>query len=209
MEILDSHTIRLWTAQFVIVLFLVGGLFVFAVGAGLIVWDAGMQRIFAALNRWVSTRRALRPLDVPHDTTRIMHRYRRWLAAFFVVGACYSMYGLGISYNERGFISILGMQAWPSYFAAWLAESARWILLLGNAIAIAAGIMLAFSPDKLAALESKGGKWFSDRQIAKGADTMNDPLDKLVSAHPRAAGWFFALAGVVMMGDFGVMWYRL
>jgi hypothetical protein len=209
MEFFDSNTFRPWAAQFLIVLFLVGGAFVFAVGTGLVVSNAGMQRIFARLNRWVSTRRVLRPLEIPHDTTQFVRKYRRWIGAFFIVGACYAIYGLVASYNERAFVSMLDMQTWPRYFAAWLAESARWILLLGNAAAIVAGIMLELAPDKLAALETKGGHWFSDRQIAKGADTINDPLDRLVATYPRFAGCIIALVGALMMADFGFMWFKL
>jgi hypothetical protein len=209
MEFFDGNSLRPWAAQFLIVLFLVGGVFVFAVGTGLLVANAEMQRIFATLNRWVSTRRVLRPLEIPRDTTQFVRKYRRWIGAFFIAGACYSIYGLGISFNEQAFVSLLNMQSWPKYFAAWLAASARWILLLGNAAAIVAGIMLELFPDKLAMLETKGGHWFSDRQIAKGADAINDPLDRLVATYPRIAGSIIALVGVLMMADFGFMWFKL
>src|ERR1700691_2380241 len=98
MEIFDSYNFRLWAAQFLIVLFLVGGVFVFAVGSGLVLWNAGTQRIFARLNRWVSTRRVLRPLELPRDTTQFVRKYRRWLGAFFIVGAGYSIYGLATAF---------------------------------------------------------------------------------------------------------------
>jgi hypothetical protein len=209
MEFFDSNALRPWAAQFLIVLFLVGGVFVFAVGTGLVVSNAGMQRIFTRLNRWVSTRRVLKPLEIPRDTTQFVRKYRRPIGAFFIVGACYSIYGLGISFNEDAFVSLLNMQTWPKYFAAWLAESARWILLLGNAAAIVAGFMLELFPEKLAALETKGGHWFSDRQVAKGADAINDPLDRLVANYPRIAGSIIAVVGALMMADFGFMWFKL
>jgi hypothetical protein len=209
MDMLGSYTFRMWAGQFLIIVFLLGGLLVFAVGAGLIVWNQGMQRVFVVLNRWVSTRRVLKPVEIPRDTTHLVQKYRRWLAAFFVVGACYSLYGLGTGFNERAFISLLGMDSWPQHFAAWLIDSLRWILLLGNAIAIVIGVMLAFFPEKMAALEIKGGRWFSDRKIAKGADTMKAPLDHWVVAHPRLAGWVIAVIGAMMVADFGVMWFRL
>jgi hypothetical protein len=62
--------------------------------------------------------------------------------------------------------------------------------------------MLVVSPSTISVLETRGGRWFSDRQIVKGADAMYMPLDRWVAAHPQAAGWIFALTGVVMVGDF-------
>lgn len=209
MEILNSYAFRMWATQFLIVLFLVGGLFVFAVGTGLIVANERMQRVFGVMNRWVSTRRALRQMEVVHDTAPIVLRYSRWFAAFFVVGACYSIVGLSGSFNERAMISMLNMNTWPRNYAEWWVESARWFLLLGNAVAIVVGIMLAFFPGRLAVLEAKGGHWVSDRKVAKGADAIRDPLGKLVAAYPKPAGWIIAVVGVLMVGDFAIMWSRL
>jgi hypothetical protein len=209
MEILHSYNVQMWAAEFLIVLFLVGGLLTFAVGAGLILWNDGVQRMSATLNRWVSTRRWMKQAEIPHDTMPTAFRYRRPLAAFFVIGACYSLWGLCGNFNEPAFAALLSLNRWPSNYAAWLAESIRWFLLVGNAVAIVAGIMLAFFPGKLAVLEAKGGQWISDRKVARGADAMNTPLDKWVAAHPQIAGGIMVVVGVLMIADFGVMWTRL
>ena len=208
MDMLNSYLFQSGVAEFLILLFLLGGLITLAVGAGLILWNEPTQRILAALNRWVSTRRWLKPLDVPHDTTPAAFRFRRGLAVVFVAGACYALVGLS-DFNERAFVQLLGLDAWPPDYTSLFAETVRWILLLGNAAAIVAGVMLAFFPAQFAAIEAKGGKWISDRQVAKGGDAMNVPFDKWVAGHPRTAGWFMAIAGILMVVDFGLMWARL
>jgi hypothetical protein len=209
MQVLNNYEIRMWAAEFLAAVFLVGGLLVFAVGAGLIVWNQGMQRVFANLNRWVSTRRVMRPLEIPHDSSGFVMRHRRWIAAFFIVGGCYSLVRLGMEYNEGASIILLGMSALPMNYAGWLADSLRWLLLLGNALAVVIGVQLAFFPQQLARIEKRAGLWFSDRRIAKGADNMKTPLDTWVTAHSRFAGWVFAVVGAVMTVDFAVLLARL
>ena len=205
MEILYTYSIQQWAAHFLVDCFLVGGVLVFAAGAGFVAWNEGIQRISANLNRWVSTRQPMRPLEISRDSAQFVHRHRRWFAAFFVVGACYSIFGLGTAFNEYAFIYLFNMQTWPVYVSQSLVEGVRLVLLLGNAVAIAIGIMLISFPEKLVALETKGGRWFSVRQGMKGGQTRNDWLEKLVAAHPRAAGLVFALVGLAMTGGFAAI----
>jgi hypothetical protein len=209
MQIFYNYEVRMWAAEFLAVVFLLGGLLVLAVGAGLICWNQGMQRVFAWLNRWVSSRRVLRPFEIPRDSSGFVMRHRRWVAAFFIVGGCYSLARLGLEYSERASIVLLGMSALPVNYAEWLADSLRWLLLLGNAVAIVIGVQLAFFPQQLAAIEKKAGLWFSDRKIVKGADSMKSPLDTWVTAHSRLAGWVFAVIGAVMTVDFAILLAKL
>jgi hypothetical protein len=51
--------------------------------------------------------------------------------------------------------------------------------------------------------------WYSDRQLVKGADAMHLPLDRWVAGSPRAAGWIITVAGLVLVGDFGIMLFGL
>ena len=205
MEYIHSAAFQHWAAQFLAVLFLVGGLAVFALGVGLIAGSAATLRFFAAMNRWVSTRRATRPLEVPHDTRPAVQKHRRWLAVVFVAGAAFAVYGLATGFDVRAVSHVLGLEARPFSTASWLIESIRWLLIAGNLVAIVIGIMLGFFPAALAALEARGGHWYSDRRLAKGADAMNFALDDWVAASPRAAGWIMTVAGLILAVDFGIV----
>lgn len=205
MEFIDSYAFRQWAFQFTVVLFLVGGLAVLAVGVGLIVARAGTLRFFVAMNRWVSTRRAFKPIEVARDTRQAVQRHRRWLAVVFIAGAAFALYGLATWFDARAVSFVFGLDPRPSSVASWLVESVRWVLIVGNLTAIVIGIMLGFFPDALAALEARGSRWYSDRQLVKGGDAMNLALDNWVAAFPRSAGWIITVAGLILVGDFGIM----
>lgn len=180
-----------------------------AVGVGLIVGSAGTLRFFVAMNRWVSTRRALAPLDVSRDTRQLVQKHRRWLAVVFVACATFAIVGLATGFDARAVSFVFGLDARPSSVASWLVESVRWALIVGNLAAIVIGIMLGFFPDALAALEARGGRWYSERRLVKGADEMNLSLDGWVAAYPRYAGWIITAGGLVLVGEFGIMLFGI
>ena len=209
MEFIHSDAFRDWAVQFLAVLFMVGGLAVFAVGVGLIVGRAGTLRFLAATNRWVSTRRTFRPFEIPHDTRQAVQKHRRWLAVIFVAGAAFALYGLGARFDARAVGFVFGLNMQPASGASWLVESVRYVLIAGNLAAIVIGILLGFFPQVIAALEARGGHWYSDRQLVKGGDAMNLSLDGWVAASPRAAGWIMIVAGLVLAIDFGIMLFAI
>ena len=103
------------------------------------------------------------------------------------------------------FIDRYAFQHW----AVQLVESVRWVLIVGNLTAIVIGTILDFFPDALAAPEARDDRWYSDRRFVKGADAMNLSLDNRVAAPPRGAGWIITVAGLVLVGDFGIMLFRV
>lgn len=205
MEFIDNFAIQRWTVQFLVVLFLAGGLMTFAVGVGLIMGSAGTLRFFAAVNRWVSTRSVIGPVEDSSVAGRPVQKFRRWVAVAFIAGAAFALYGLATAFDAQEVSRAFGLDTWPTSAASWLAESARWVLIVGNLAAIVIGMILGFFPDALAALEVGGGRRYVFRRLVKGADTMNLSLDNWVAASPRAAGWVIAVAGLVLVGDFGIV----
>lgn len=205
LNMLESHSVRLWLAQSIVVFFLVGGIFLLAAGVGLIVNSAGALRFFGSMNRWVSMRRASRSLEIPRDTRPAVQKYRYWLAAVFVVGGVFAIVGLATRFNSGAVITLFNLQYLRPNFAAWLVDSLRWILFAGNLTAIVAGIMLAFFPVVLAAMEVRGSRWYSERQAVRGVDTMHFILDSWVVAYPRAAGATIACFALGLIGAFGLM----
>jgi hypothetical protein len=209
MEFFDNHAFQLWAIQFLVVLFLAGGAVALAVGVGLLVDSAGTLRFLFALNRWVTTQRALRPLDVSHDTRPLVQKHRRWLAVVFITGAVLAIAGLATQFDTQAVGFVLGLDTRASSAASWLVASIRWALIAGNLAAIVAGIMLGFFPGAMAALEARGGRWYSERQFVRSADTMNLSLDHWVAASPRSAGGIITVAGLVLVGGVGILFFGI
>jgi hypothetical protein len=204
-RILKSHAFMQWLAESVVVFFLIGGLVVLVVGLCLLFNARRTLWFFGTVNRWVSLRRATKPLEVPRDTRPFVQRHRRWLAAIFVAGGIFAMYGLITGFDASAVIFVFGLDSLRPSFASWVVDSARWILMVGNFAAIVLGIALGFFPESVTTLEAGGSHWYSERQFSRGSDTLRLPLDQKVAAFPRASGLVMTFFGLALAGAYGLM----
>jgi len=188
-----SNSNLMWhlLVQFLIVLFLVVAVSGLAVGIGLIVSSQRLVQIFHGLNRWVSTRHALKSVEVPRETDRLAHQYHRWLAGGFVLGGLVAIFGLAAGINSDA----LGMVFAEKRFAPVAAiafESLKWVLIVGSTFGVVIGGMLILYPNAESTLERFANQWVSPRRVTRSWDDMNMTLDTLVEAHPKPAGWIIA-----------------
>jgi len=205
LKILKSQVVTMWIAESIAIFFLLGGIVVLAVGLGLFFRSERTLRFFSSANRWVSMRRPTRPLEVAHDTRPAVLRYHRWIAAGFILGGAFALYGLVAHFDAKAVAYVFRLDVFKPVFAGWVADSVRWILIVGNAAAIVIGLALAFSPAAVAKLEDAGSRWYSERKATRGADDMKTPLDQRVATYPRYSGVIMMFFGLVLIGVFGSM----
>jgi hypothetical protein len=199
MRILDNVAFWQWCAQVLVVFFVVGGLAGIAVGTGLIVNSSRTLGFFRTINRWTSMRRAVKPLEIPRDSTQVVQRYMRVIAVIFIVGGAYSLYALLVQFSAQAIIFSLKLREVHPLVSGLLIDGIRWILITGNLAAVVVGILMVYSPRKLTALEAVGSKWFSDRRVTQVGDRMHTPLDRWVASAPRAAGVIIAAGSLVVV----------
>jgi hypothetical protein len=187
---------------------LLWGIFGAALGAGLIVWHQKMFRLFGFMNRYVSTRTGLKSMSMAHDVAPVVREYRYLIGACLVVGAAYTLFGMTASFDTNALVASLNL-AYPRIFVAWIAESTRWFLIVFNAIAFIAGILLVFSLAMFDRIEALANRWFSVRRLTLGTDTMHLQFDKLVETFPRSAGAAILTASLYLAANAGIIWLRI
>jgi hypothetical protein len=179
------------------VFLLLGSLLSFVVGIGLLVRSRALMGGFGVLNRWVSTRRALKPLEMPHASERgLIGGRRRWVsgALFFSFGA-YAAFALAANVEPARVVIALGARG--SVVASIIIESLRWTLIVGCIAAAIVGLVLLVSPTAWARVEAWGNRWVSTRRAMAGGDEMIMTLDQWVATFPRASGVLFAALALV------------
>lgn len=201
----EHPTVRLWLAQATVLFFLICGTALLAIGIGLIVNSGGALRMVVAMNRWVSMRRATRSIEIPRDSSKVVQRYRYGLAVVFVAGGAFATWVLLTRYELQSVITMFGLKAMNPALSVWIIDTVRWLLIIGNVAAVAVGILLGFFPETMNALEARGGRWFSQRQMSKGAAAPHLTLDHWVEAHPRAAGWVIIAFALFLIGAFALI----
>jgi hypothetical protein len=190
---------------FVLWFFMVASLVGIVLAVCLVADGARTLRLLATMNRWISLRSSLKPMELPHDIGKTVYGHRRWFGIAFAVGGAFSMFMLLAYVEAAAVVSALGRNARP-VVVSWIVESLRWILVAGGALAVVIGLMLAFSADALRALEARANRWFSSRQFVKGADTMYLTLDQWVETHPRTAGWMIAAGSAMVLIASIIVW---
>jgi hypothetical protein len=171
---------------------------------GLILRSAGVFRLFGVMNRSVSTRRLLKPLEIPRDSSGLVRKYRHPIAVFFMIGAVYSLYGL-IAHIDNAAIAAALKLKYPPVAVLLALESARLFLIVGCAASLVVGILLGFFPEAMHSLEVRASRWVPTRRMALDADQMNVTLDNWVAAFPRAAGGFILVPALGVIFYFGTL----
>jgi hypothetical protein len=174
---------------------LAGGLAGVVFGFALALRSGPTLQFIARMNRWVSTREALKPLEVPrHIEPTPESPYRRLLGALFIVGGGLTIYFLLTRLETARLVD-----AKRALGLAIVLDATKTIFIIGGAFALIVGALMAFWPRRLTALEERLNRWYSTRRLVAAEERMLTPLEPHVEAHPRAAGWLIVVASLAIV----------
>jgi hypothetical protein len=189
-----------------IVFLLIGGLASVAFGWVLIFRSAQALSFMRGMNRWVSTRRALKQLEVPRHVGEPRKAGRHWFGLFLAAGGGFVLYVLLTRIEIPRVAMVLGVNVQRWFLAGVALQTMKWLLVIGSALAVAVGFLMLFFPRLLEAFEARMNRWYSTRQLLpSGGESMKFPLELLVEAYPRAAGWIIAAGSLVVAVAMGIL----
>jgi hypothetical protein len=182
----------------VVLALLVGGIAGVAVGTGLVFRSQATLAFIARMNRWVSTRRALKPLEIPRslEPASVPGAPQPRLGAFLFLSGALVVYVLALRLHVPHVSFASGMRA---VLLSMAIDATRWILVCGAVAGMALGVLMIFAPARYAALTACLNRWYSTRTlIPPGADAMRFAFEPPVQAHPQAAGWVITIASLAI-----------
>jgi hypothetical protein len=152
-----------------------------------------------SMNRWVSTRRALRQAEMPRTVNVTSRGGRVLLALFLLFGGAFALYVLLLRLELPRVAVILGVDLQRWFLAGLALQTMKWFLVVGCVLALLVALLILFFPARLVALEASLNKWYSTRHILpRAGESMRFPLDMVVEGSPRAAGWLIAVASLLV-----------
>jgi hypothetical protein len=173
---------------------LAGGVGGLVFGCALALRSGPTLQFIARMNRWVSTREALQPLERPRQVEPAPESpYRRLLGMLFIIGGALTIYFLLTRLQVPRLVDTrraLGL--------AIMLDATKAVFLTGGAFALVIGALMVFWPQRLTALEGRLNRWYSTGRLAEAEDRMLMPLEPHVEAHPREAGWVIAIASAAI-----------
>ena len=183
---------------------LAGSVLGISVGLGLLLRSAATLRFFDTMNRWVSTRRTLKPLEIPRYVGSPSARKPRWNGLVLVIAGAYVVFVLW-QVDGAKFAAALAQGGRYATVTEILMKAVRWIMVAGGLAAVAVGVMLLFFPGAYLAFEARANHWYSTRQAFTGSDAVHMTLDRWVAAYPRFSGALIACLSVVALLGFAAL----
>lgn len=179
--------VQLLVSAVVVFLFVVS-LLGLALGLGLMLRIPAMLPFMELMNRWISMRKALKPLETTvHTPVPGAAAGARWFGVILVAIGAYAAVVLTTSFDVQRLALLFKVD--PRYSLASIAlEVLKWLLVVGSLAAVVTGLMLLFFPHAWRGLEERANRWYSTRNLELAGDTVYMSLDRMVEAHPRVAG---------------------
>jgi hypothetical protein len=188
--------------QSIFIFLMVGATFALIAGLLLLFDNRRAFSIGEWLDRWVSTRQVIRPLEKQHSIARPMYRMHRLVGALICAGALYALIVLGTAQGAAAMTkSMSGLGS--RYFVEWLSGSLRLFLLIGNAGALVFGLFFILRPSALKRLEAWADRSISGRQATKPLEVSHGSADQFVRAHPRMVGALVILGSLYVLLNLG------
>ena len=186
------------------VLLLGGALLGVIIGVLLVMDSERVMRWNYVLNRWYSTRQAMRGLERPIDVKRPFYRWHRVLGAVVFAASLYTLDVLVFGFHTGALVRALRGAADPALLGLVL-EAVRLFLIAGNLAALIATAVLVFRPSLLKGLEVWGDRQYSGRAATKPLDIMRYQPDDFVRSRPKLVGGLLVLGSAYVLITLGVV----
>ena len=189
-----------------VIFLLLGGLASTALGLALVFRTEKALAFIRSMNRWVSTRRVLKQAELPRSVAVVSRKGRMALALFLIVGGVFALWFLLLRLELPRMALVLGVSLKRWFITGVALQTMRWFLVAGCVLAVAVAVLMLFFPSRLAAFETRLNKWYSTRNILPPTgESMRYPLEMMVEAAPRPAGWIIAAASLLVAAAMAVL----
>jgi len=173
-------------------------------GALLLIDSDRVMRWNYVLNRWYSTRQAMRGLERPIDVKRPLYRWHRVLGAVVFAASLFTLDVLVFGFHTSALVRALRGAGDPAALAL-IVDTLRLFLIAGNAAALLAAAVLIFRPSLLKGVEVWGDRQYSGRASTKALDIMRYQPDDFVRNRPKLVGGLLVAGSLYILLTLGVM----
>jgi hypothetical protein len=178
------------------------------IGFALIVDSARMFRISETLDRWISTKEALQPLDTSYAVERSVYRHHRIAGSLIVVAALYVLSFFVLNFHSERLVTALRRLLDPR-MGYWLVESARYFFILVNLAAVVIGVLMLVRPSRLKSIESWANRYYSDSKATQLLEAPHWGADRFTRRRPRLVGVLLIAGGGFVLVAMTLLHMRL
>jgi hypothetical protein len=179
-----------------IIFLLVGSVSSLILGVTLGLVPSRALPVITRLNHWISTRKLLRPLEIPRPLEQAGAPRHFRLGMFLLVGGALALYLLLSRLDfQRTFMPGVDLRNW--FLSGLALQTMKWFFVAGSILALALGALIVLSPSTMTRVEGAMNRWYSTRKmLSPSSENLRMPLETLVHAHPQVSGLIIAVASL-------------
>ncbi len=180
--------------QAVLITLFLGSLFALVFGASMMLGNRWVYRLNERTKRWISTREAMRPMDVPHSIETQLHRWHLAVGVVLACGGAFILYAALFHYDAKAIAHVFQPRA--SVWAESMVQAGWWLAMVAGLAGLVVGVLLMAKPALLQSAEAWANRAYSGRRATKPFEMMNFSPDRWVTSSPRASGAVIAIGSI-------------
>lgn len=186
--------------QAIILILKIGMVVGCCVGMILLIRPAIIVKWNGKLNKWYSSRRALRMFEMVHDIDPWFLKNHRIYGGFMLVVSLVLFYFMLFSSSPPPVYDSIQTPLNSDQFL--VLKFVYYVLMTATAISIPLWILLIVSPQTLERIMPPLNQWVSTRMMLRKVDEVNSRYDEFVLRNPRLFGVIFvagSLVGIILL----------
>jgi hypothetical protein len=196
--------------RYLIYFLIAGNVVAFVIGAMLLLAPQRLSGWVGIGARWLSFRRATRPLEIKRDADRVLMQHPRTLGAVLTISgavifvrATMFMAHIGAVDGGRMLAQFFGGGLSPAVWEVFW-SSLLLLVLFGAVLAVVIGLLALFNTEWLQRVSDLGNRWVSTRNAMRPLERTYRPIDRLINGAPRIWG---AVIAVLAVYAAGMLWW--
>ncbi|GEM_PF-330039 len=158
-----------------------------------------LERMNQVLNRWYSTRRKLKSLEIMRETDTFVYQHSKVIGWFFLIASVFCLF-IYLSLSPSRPIWEASLTSGPT---ETLLDVLQWFIKLFFILLVGAGIpvwiLLIGNPQKLKKISTGMNRWISTRLMLLPLENMHYDIDKYVIKHNKIFGIGFIVGSIVLL----------
>lgn len=195
-EGLDYNTILLDALN---LFFYLGALIAILLGLILIITPQTLRRWNIKLNKWYSTRRPMKPLEIMRETESYFFLHHHFWGWCLAVASILCLYLVAFHFPSGAMIDSQGMAPWQVIFLDITLSSLKAFIFIFVLAGIPLWILLIVNPQQVKKVSTYFNRWISTRLMILPLEKMHTGLDDFVIQHAKPFGVGFILGGILLL----------
>ncbi len=180
-------------------LFYLGALIAIILGLILLLTPHTLKSWNTKLNKWYSTRRPMKPLEIMHETESYFFKHHRFWGWLLSLASIFCLYLVAFHFPTGAMINPKAMAPWQVLFLDITLSFLKAFFFIFVLAGIPLWILLIVNQQSVQRISTYFNRWISTRLMILPLEKMHTDVDDFVLHHAKPFGIGFILGGILIL----------